>query len=1147
MPGLSQLKKFNSDMLNLGDEVKIRSTRGEKPVTVAIPKDIADVNDSEDFRNGMPQLSEEEQEQADAAAREREREENDFSDITGVDDEEEDSKEEKKSKAKAPDTPDVSDLLMPGDDLSLDDLDLSDFETPEPPPEPEKPEEIPIEDLDLEALLAPKSEPEPEPENEIEEEQEPEPFIPQMEDVNPLSMFAPEPEKEKSQPEKEEPPVQTQASDNGLDEISDFKMEEPEVTEASSLDEPSFEAESLDSESLASEPLEAEAGTTTEDTFDLPDFDAPEVTEASSLTEPSFEAEPLASEPLEAEAGTTTEDTFDLPDFDAPEVTEASSLDEPSFETESLASEPLEAEAGTTTEDTFDLPDFDAPEVTEASDLGDMSLEPTDNLEGMDSLEDLDAAPSAPEADMSVPEEEPFETFDTSAMDGLDFSGGGDPFGDAGSDFELGTITGIEGDDNDLFNIPGFSDTTTADINKKPNVQSPDFSGAIEGDEKPKNTFTDAEYKRFRQNLELYPLNVRIALEDLVVKNEFTDDAVFAVLEKVLRKVPARQLASELEKMLDIQLDVPRDFERRSATEYEAYKKSFEYQLKNKILPGAILTTIAALVIVGIMSFSIHFIYNPLHANHLYKQGYALIQEEQYPQSEDLFNQALIYKQSKPWFFKYAQGYREKKQYDRSRMMYKAVINRYKHDKQAGMEWAEMEMHDLFNYEEAERILVKEVLDYHVHDPDAVLLLGDLYLEWATERDSTKFAKAKERYDELLQLYGGTSNQNLYLSRQMRYYIRTDNLRQVLQYKELFYPMKKGLDADDLTELSGYLLDKRYGSLRPSEESLRFSIENVRELLERALKANSENPVALYNMGRYFVEANNSKGAISNLKRAINNFEKQNIRNHRDTYRYINSYRMLGEEYIEGKEFITAEEYLAKGIEIYENANKESGFESDANVGHTYADLADIDYFRSNDLDRALSNYINAVNNKYDNSSVRYRIGFIQYSKQNYRDALGSFIKSQETNGNDTHLLLALANTLSTNNDNYVAKGYYERLLNILDVEKERYGVILPQVRNDHEDIVSTYMKASNNLGVTLYRLGKSTGNSSLNSQAIVYMQDSLRAWDALSRNQETMIRLDGTNLAEQNIKYITRPNASYEPSIYNEIPRILSNEKVLE
>ena len=67
-----------------------------------------------------------------------------------------------------------------------------------------------------------------------------------------------------------------------------------------------------------------------------------------------------------------------------------------------------------------------------------------------------------------------------------------------------------------------------------------------------------------------------MAVEELIVKNEFTDEAEFTIIQKVLKKVSARSLASELEKMLDIAISVPRDFERRTAEEYEAYKQSFQ-------------------------------------------------------------------------------------------------------------------------------------------------------------------------------------------------------------------------------------------------------------------------------------------------------------------------------------------------------------------------------------------------------------------------------------------------------------------------------------------------------------------------------------------------------------------------------------------
>ena len=56
MPGVSQLKQFSNDLLSLGDEITIRASRGESPVKYPIPKEVQDVNDSEDFVLGMPEI-----------------------------------------------------------------------------------------------------------------------------------------------------------------------------------------------------------------------------------------------------------------------------------------------------------------------------------------------------------------------------------------------------------------------------------------------------------------------------------------------------------------------------------------------------------------------------------------------------------------------------------------------------------------------------------------------------------------------------------------------------------------------------------------------------------------------------------------------------------------------------------------------------------------------------------------------------------------------------------------------------------------------------------------------------------------------------------------------------------------------------------
>ena len=1315
MPGLKQLQQFNTDIMTLGDEAKIRAARGEKPVFVSIPKNVQDIDDSDEFLDGLPMLSEEEQAQADAAAKEREREANDFSDFMDGE-EDENSEEKQKTAPKQESVPDMSDLLPSDGGMDFGDFDLSEFEdkTPEPEPEPE-PEEVAIEDMDLDSLLALSEQPKKEePEEEYDlfgsDQQNAESETPTVDVSDDIfstpsmdmtqTEAEPKPAEESdslfgdSTPSAPGPditafdeslfdmPQETPAEEEQLPELdenslastlgsvgefSDIPQTEtaPEETTETiedledlsdiptmGSDDFSFEAPAFDDNVVTEIPLEENAGdadpveipaddfTLPEEPADTPAFeDAVEDSAASEAPETADDViDDFSTDDMDQGVQDLSTDSFDFStdgetstdfgSFDAgnfdfstdgtppeasdldlglgaqTEVSVADDLSDPNSDFETSESVSLnddlptefneipdiknipQGDASTQTADDglgLDLPDFDNPsqdsdssfenvdidsipsENTETADLSkddfnagndvDVTADfdstdfgttdfgtsddfSTDSLDGngfddTGTLESLSPEESVPEDDFGTS-----ETFDTSDINNLDFSGETD------SDFSLGPVDGTEGDDD--FNIPGFSDTVTANFDKQKPVSTPDFSGAAEAkdDDKPKNTFTDTEYKRFLKNLATYPLNVRIALEDFVVKNEFTDDAIFSVLEKVLRKVPARQVASELEKLLDISLEVPRDYEKRSAAEYEAYKKSIEYQLKNKIIPGAIMTAAAAILVFCIFTLTNTFIVKPVRASNLYNQGYALLQDGQYPQSQDKFNKALTFRPVKKWFYTYAEGYRDHKQYDRSRLMYRSILQRYNHEKKAGLDWARMESEDLYNYEESERILKREVLDYHINDPEGILALGDLYLDWATDADSSKYPSAKQNYDLLVEKYGSN---NLYMSRQMRYYIRTDNLRQVLMYKEIFMGQKKALVPQDEIELSGYMLDKRYGKLRPSEENLRSQIEDVRKLLERALKSAPEDAVALYNMARYFVETSSGKNAAKLLQASIDSFEKQTKRNKRDTYKYINAYRLLGEEKRNEREYLTAETLYGRGIEVFEYENGSSGFESDENVGRLYADLADLDYFIAADNEAALMHYENAVNNKHDTSSIRYRIGYIQYQNQNYPAALGSFIRSQDTSGNDIHLLLALANTLVLSSDNYVARGYYERLISLLEGERQKHGILFPQVREDQGDIVDTYMKASNNLGVTLSRIASNTGNSTLNAKAIVNLQESLRAWDALTRNQQTMIRLEGSNLAEQNVRYITHPMSDYDPEIYTEIPRMLYGEEGLE
>jgi len=87
-------------------------------------------------------------------------------------------------------------------------------------------------------------------------------------------------------------------------------------------------------------------------------------------------------------------------------------------------------------------------------------------------------------------------------------------------------------------------------------------------------------------------------------------------------------------------------------------------------------------------------------------------------------------------------------------------------------------------------------------------------------------------------------------------------------------------------------------------------------------------------------------------------------------------------------------------------------------------------------------------------------------------------------------------------------------------------------------------MVAQNNLGVTLEALTERTGNNSFSARAQGLYADSARAWDILTRDPETMVRMrpapgiyaPGVNPAFLNIRNNLNPIPGYEPLFFMRI-----------
>lgn len=837
---------------------------------------------------------------------------------------------------------------------------------------------------------------------------------------------------------------------------------------------------------------------------------------------------------------------FEMPVQDAGEEKEAASdsfasmpdipdISDFSFGGDSESSSPEEQDAESLPDFDFNvgdtsIPDFPSGDLSSESPLDGALAGDTEDSGKFDVLDGL--AEDSDSVTGKISEEEKSESkVDKSDLD--DFDGLQDL---DGFEFDEKVLNAAIRNSSSADTVPGYSDY------EKDGTGGKTKPGKTVKKEIP-TEISEEEFERFLQILSRFPLNLRLAVEEYLSSGEGTDPQKMELVSNILNGLPLRKTANILEKHLDRSITIPKDFEKKNFEEYELEKTSLKYVFFNKILPMTVMSAIALVLTACIVFLSYQFIYRPVSAEGLYKRGFQAIQDERYTQSMELFDQAVQRWEKKRWYFTYARGYRDKNQYISAETMYTRLLDRYNNDLDGGLEYAEMLRTDLRNFEKAETILRRRVLDYHINNLDGLLLLGDVFLDWA-EEDPEKYELARIQYASASEIYGP---KDPILVRMMRYFIRTNNLAEVLPLKEHFMNKRAKIGAGDLIELGGYLLEKRYMPSAGDSDVLRDAIGDLRTILERGVTADPSIPEGHYNMGRFYIFNYKEDLAAVSLNESLRLFPDLKQASPRRVVTNVDAYRLLGEIRAGEKEYINAQDLYAAGISLYETRRAARSVPQDPRVGQLYADYADIDYFISNDWDSAFDNYSKAASELYDTPSVRYKMGYIQYQKQNYEDALRFFVRSYGEVNTDGNILFSLGNTLFRRGSYNAARGYYERLMEMSEAERIRKGILLPQIRSDHGSFVEQYMHTSNNLGVTLYNISLQTGRKDLQGRAYALFSESARAWDALTRNPDTMIRAQGANLAYLNMQNITAPSSSFSPEIYTDIPKVLTGEKVLQ
>jgi tetratricopeptide (TPR) repeat protein len=775
----------------------------------------------------------------------------------------------------------------------------------------------------------------------------------------------------------------------------------------------------------------------------------------------------------------------------------------------------------------------------------------------------------------------PADIGDFSAEGEMDLTsdGGGktDDFniGDLGSDFESSTIelesineeldtdfSGGEVFGNDDFSLSGIDEI----LNKSKTSQIPVPDTPKKGlfgkkkkkiEEEPEAeenideiALSQDEVDSLLRTLSLYPLNLRIACEELIAEQVILPQQLSKLIRLLVNGANVKETAVLVEEITGKPVIIPKSFEKMTGAAFEAEQSSFAYIFVHNFLPVLRLFAVIAALAASVIYLGYNFIYIPILAESIYKRGYERIPEGEYQRANELFNQAFALHRKKKWFYLYAEAFRDQRRFTLAEQKYEELLRFFPRDKKGVLDYAHLNTHYLMNFEKANRLLQRELLDYAPNDREGLLAAGDNFLAWADSnpaRFSDRYEDARFSFARLLELYGW---QAPVVERMMIYFIRTDNLRETLHLRHWFESSdRRHLSAESLAELGGYLLDKQLERPTGVPDPYIESIESVRAMLLQAVMEDPYLPEPHYHLARYHHNLGNTYEERLTLENAIRAFDLARRESVRRRLQRVDAHYRYANLLINNREFFPAEREVIRGIGLYEDFLNRNLIGPSVQLGQLYALGGDIEYFAKpgSDMRTVLDRFYHVAEGYgYAPPEILFRMGSAYYQLEDWRNSLEYLFRASTHLPLNRRMLFALGNVTYQRGDYFAAQGYYNRLIDLLENQRVRLPVLLPNDNPQFLEIGERLMMARNNAGVVYDALAEQTGNRDFRARAMSLYAESARAWDAITRNPETMIRMrlseipgaPGINLGYLNANNLLRPGTDYSPGVFIRIDR---------
>ena len=660
---------------------------------------------------------------------------------------------------------------------------------------------------------------------------------------------------------------------------------------------------------------------------------------------------------------------------------------------------------------------------------------------------------------------------------------------------------------------------------------------------------TPEQFEQLKRVLESLPRNLKIAVQDLIGEGTASGPDLAALLNLLLRGASAQEIATLAGRISGKRIRIPAGYEKKSGVAFEAEQRTFAYAFRENFLP--LLRVVAITVLAGgLFGFlGYNYVYRPLNAYSNYRTGYAQIANDRFTLANERFARATSVWPLKRWYYSYAEAFAAKRQYLLAERKYDELLKAYPGDRKGTMDYARMESTRLADYEKADSLL-KQFLDAHFNDYDALLATGDNDLLWA-ERDRTKFEPARLAYATLIDKYGARDE---LLFRMLRFFIRTDNGEEVERLRA-FYAVRPEvkIDAPVFAELGGYLVDHR-------------RLDYVQDVLFRADKTQPNQYEVHYNLARYYrivKSLPDEKNALDATVQALDRTKNTDAVTRRRLTLEIDTHTRLGEYYYGSQEYLPSEKELQIAIRLVENNQRMKLIDKERLFGRPYAVLGDLYYTIQGDLQSAALQYQKAMDNLYTDPELTYKIGYIQYAQKDYKSAMDSFTNAEDASaypsGNEAlapaaetgqpalplppgqppqNLLYALGDTFYQRGDYFAAQGYFLRMLDRLETRRAARGMLHPEDRPDDRALLDSLVKVNNNLGVTMFHLAERTGDRNKKSEALVYLSAAAEIAGSLARSPDTVRRSEDRGLPSLNMRGILYPLTGFVLKIFPLLPK---------